>query len=72
MTATETPMRLGDRLMRVSEVVERTSFCKSAIYKMMQREDHPFPQPIRLSQTCVRWLESEVAEWIAAMASSRV
>jgi len=55
--------RTGDRLLRLKEVVEKTSLGSSTIYRRMSMG--MFPRPCRLGENCVRWRESEIDEWIA-------
>ena len=58
----------GDQLyfLRLNDVIERTKYDHSTIYKLMNREVDPFPRPYRLSPNRVAWLESDVNAWLRA------
>ena len=51
-------------LLNIAEVCEALGIKKSTAYNWM--DDRGFPQPIKLSPTCARWREDEVADWISA------
>ena len=51
------------KLVRLSHVIEMTSMSKSLIYALIAAGK--FPPPIRISARAVRWIESEVTEYIA-------
>ena len=53
-----------ERILRLSEVKERTGLSRSTIYLAISKGG--FPQAVNLSIRCVGWLESEVDAWIAA------
>ena len=55
---------MTDRLLRTSDVLERTSVSRRTIYDWMR--DGLFPRPIQIGPRAVRWLESEVDEWFAS------
>lgn len=48
---------------RISAVTERTSLCKSTIYRLIR--DGLFPAPVKLGIRTVGWLESDLDEWIS-------
>ena len=50
------------RLLRISAVEARTGLSRSTIYEWSA--DGRFPPPVRLSARIVRWVESEVEQWI--------
>lgn len=50
------------RLLSIKDVCQITGLGKTSIYKKMH--DGSFPKGRKLSEGCVRWLESEVREWI--------
>lgn len=67
-------------LLRRQEVERRTGFAKSALYSRMDPRskfyDPTFPKPVSLggtpdSASCVRWVEAEIAAWIAARIAAR-
>lgn len=54
--------RLRTRFLRISAVEARTGLSRSTIYEWSAAGR--FPPPVRLSDRVVRWVESEVEEWI--------
>lgn len=50
------------RLLRISDVMERTTFSRSHIYARMKRGE--FPRALSLGPKCTRWLESDINEWL--------
>ena len=50
------------RLLRISEVVARTSLGRSTIYRWSA--DGRFPAPVLLGGRLARWIEAEVDEWV--------
>ena len=50
------------RLLRRAEVEARTGLSRSSIYLRMSQGR--FPRPVRLGVHAVRWIESEIEEWI--------
>ena len=57
------------RLLRRAEVEERTSLPKTTIYEWMKRGQ--FPSPVRLGDSMVAWLESDIEAWIDAQIANR-
>ena len=51
-----------ERLMRKSEVLERTGLKQSTMYYLINKSE--FPAPVKLSKRAVAWKESEVRAWI--------
>ena len=51
------------RFLRISEVEALTGLSRTTIYDWSA--DGRFPRPVRLSERAVRWIESEVVEWMA-------
>ncbi len=60
---------LGDRLLRRVEVEHKTGLSRSAIYDGMRKGI--FPEPVRLGNSSVAWLCSEIDEWIADKVAKR-
>ena len=60
----------NDRLLRLSEVMQKTGLSESTIYRRMK--EGSFPQSVSLGPACVRWLLSEVQEWIEDRLKARV
>ena len=51
-------------LREVTEVTEATALSRSVIYALMA--ESRFPKPIRVGTRAVRWIEDEVADYIAS------
>ncbi len=49
-------------LLTADQVVIRSTLSKSQVYRLMK--DEGFPRPLRVSHKCVRWIASEVDEWL--------
>ncbi|ENO00516.1 MULTISPECIES: AlpA family transcriptional regulator [Pseudoalteromonas] len=50
------------RLIKLKEVIEKTSLGRSTIYEFMTKGT--FPKQVPLGAKSVAWLESEVDDWI--------
>ena len=50
------------RLIKLKEVIEKTSLGRSTIYEFMAKDI--FPKQVSLGAKSVAWLESEVDDWI--------
>jgi prophage regulatory protein len=50
------------KVIRLAQVMESTGLGRSTIYKYITAGK--FPAPLKLSERCVGWLESEVQQWI--------
>lgn len=57
------------RLLRLPQVIERTSLRRSTIYEMMGNGS--FPKPIKLNRRSNGWIESEVSGWVEARIAER-
>jgi prophage regulatory protein len=57
------------RMLRLTQVIERTELRKPTIYKLQKQGR--FPMSVPLTGHSVRWIESEVENWLADRASSR-
>lgn len=51
-----------NNLLKLPEVMTRTSLSRSQIYALAQRGE--FPKPVKLSERSSAWVDSEVVEWI--------
>lgn len=60
---------MTSRILKMPEVIERCALSRSSIYAHIQ--NNKFPQPIRLGERAVGWLESELNSWIAERAEQR-
>lgn len=52
----------GLYLLDIKEVIKRTSLSRSTIWRRLKSKS--FPEPVRLSEQCVRWRADEVDSWI--------
>ena len=50
------------RFIRLPEVLKRTGLCKAWIYKLISQDR--FPEPIKLGERAIAFIESEIDEWI--------
>lgn len=50
------------RLIRLSEVMNKTGFCKAWIYRLISQ--NRFPQPVKIGIRAIAFIESEIDEWI--------
>lgn len=57
------------RLIRLPEVLARTGLSRSQAYALAAQSR--FPRPIKLSERCAAWVESEVADWICERLAQR-
>ena len=56
------PIDPHGRFLKLDDVKQMIGLSRSAIYRMLQTQNHPFPQPIKIG-TGARWLEVEVIRW---------
>ena len=61
-------MSTDDRLLTRAEVERRCGLGRSALYRAMR--EGRFPEPLRIGPKSVRWLLSEVEQWIAGLPRS--
>jgi len=54
------------RLIRLSEVLQKTGLSRSRLYA-----DDTFPKRVKLGARGVAWVESEIDDWIAARIAGR-
>ncbi len=57
------------KIIRIKEVVKKTSVSKSTIYEMIKRKD--FPAQIKLNSVSSGWILSEIDSWIAQKIAER-
>ena len=57
------------KLLRLPQVIERTSVRRSTIYEMMRAGT--FPKPVKLNQRSNGWLEAEISEWLLSRIAKR-
>lgn len=53
---------MSKRLIRITEVMDRTGLARSTVYKYIS--EGIFPKPIKLGSRAVAWVESEIETWI--------
>ena len=51
-----------DRILRLPSVIERTGLSRSTVYRKIQART--FPKPLKISERCIGWRESEVEAWL--------
>lgn len=64
-TTMEKCMTERKRFIRLPEVLKRTGLCKAWIYKLISQDR--FPEPIKLGERAIAFVESEIDEWIDQM-----
>lgn len=57
------------RMLRLSQVIERTGLGKTKIYELQNAG--LFPMKVHLTPTAVRWVEGEIEAWLATQARAR-
>lgn len=63
------PSASQPRLIRLPDVIRRTSKSRSAIYAAMSRGK--FPRQVKLGPGAAAWVESEIDQWVADIIASR-
>ena len=58
---------MSSKVLRLTDVCNRTGLSKSSVYKKMEEFD--FPQSIALGARAVGWLEEEIEQWIQSRIS---
>jgi len=54
---------MHERLLRIREVLQRTGYSRSAIYKLVA--EGGFPKQIKIGPRAAAWPESAIDQWIA-------
>jgi prophage regulatory protein len=49
-------------VLRLPQVIQRCGFSRSAIYKLVARNE--FPRPINIGVRAVAWPEDEIEQWL--------
>lgn len=60
----------AQRLLRLKQVQEKIPLSKPEIYRRLKTGS--FPQPVRLSQSVVAWVEGELNSWIENRMAERI
>jgi prophage regulatory protein len=55
---------MAEAILRLAETKKRTALSRSSMYAAIRRGE--FPKQIQIGPRAVGWLESDIAEWIAA------
>ncbi|MDI6539436.1 AlpA family transcriptional regulator [Pantoea ananatis] len=59
---------MNKRLIRMHEVLNRTGFCRAWIYRLIKQKR--FPEPIKVGERAIAFLESEIDSWIDNLVNS--
>ena len=59
----------AQRLLRLKQVQQKIPLSKPEIYRRLK--NGTFPQPVRLSQSVVAWVEAELDEWVVSKMEER-
>lgn len=51
-----------DRILRLPSVIKRTGLSRSTVYRKIRART--FPKPLKISERCIGWRESEVESWL--------
>ncbi|MBW2186923.1 MAG: AlpA family phage regulatory protein [Deltaproteobacteria bacterium] len=57
-----------DSLLRMKQVLEIVPLGKSTVWKMVA--ENKFPQPVKLSERCTAWRESDIQRWMDELTTS--
>lgn len=63
---------MTSKLIPIKEVCSRIGLSRTWIYHRMADGDRTFPQPVKVGERRVLFVESEIQDWIAAQISERV
>ncbi|NIJ15619.1 AlpA family phage regulatory protein [Sphingobium vermicomposti] len=56
-----------ERLLRIDEVMRRTSLSRTHLYALIKRGE--FPAQRKMGYKCSRWVESEIDAWVGKLAA---
>lgn len=63
------------KVLRIKDLISKVGMARSTIYDRLNpkspRYDCSFPKPIKLGLSAIGWLEHEVDEWLASIATQR-
>ena len=63
-----TPKESPEQLLTIKEVMAKIRLSRSTIDRL--RREGAFPEPIYIRLRCMRWLESDVDDWIVGRKSN--
>ena len=66
-TAAESPT--PPRFLSMGDVVARTRLSRATIYQLQGMGE--FPRGVKMTKRAVRWIESEVNDWVASRIATR-
>ena len=56
-----------DRILRLPFVIERTGLSRSTVYRKVAEQS--FPKPLKISDRCIGWRESDIEGWLSKPSS---
>lgn len=56
------------KIIRLPAVAEKTGWSKATVWRKV-KTDTTFPQPIKVSENCTGWVESEIDDWLVSRVS---
>lgn len=65
MSATEAVSYSGESLLKISDVIARTTLGRTSIHRKVK--DGEFPAPVMIGPKMTRWLKSDIDKWIAGL-----
>lgn len=65
MSATEAVSYAGESLLKISDVMARTTLGKTSIYRMIDAGE--FPAPVSIGPKMSRWLQSDIDKWFSGL-----
>lgn len=60
---------MTNAILRLPGVVGRTGLSRSTIYDKVQKKQ--FPEPVKIGERAVGWVEAEVDAWVKGRISAR-
>ncbi|MBW2187062.1 MAG: AlpA family phage regulatory protein [Deltaproteobacteria bacterium] len=57
-----------ERFLRIKQLLEIVPLGKSTVWKLVA--EGKFPQPIKLSERCTAWRESDIQQWMDKLSAS--
>lgn len=52
----------ASRILRLSNVLDRTGLSRSTLYRKIERGT--FPKQVQISERCIGWRESDIDQWL--------
>ncbi|WP_184021083.1 helix-turn-helix transcriptional regulator [Sphingobium boeckii] len=57
-----------ERILRIAVVLDRVGFSRATLYRNIRRGR--FPKPLKISENCSGWYESQITAWIERFRAS--